>query len=313
MTKPQTSKILTGDVSVKIARIEGASCTLVISSPPYNIGKEYEPERRSLDEYHDWQRGVIKAVLPKLTEDGSICWQVGNYVSGGEFLPLDVLFIDIFRELGLRLRNRIIWRYNFGLHADKRFSGRYEMVLWATKSDDYKFNLHPVCVPQTYPGKRHSARKGEKAGIPSGNPLGKNPSDYWEFSAENDFLVNPVWEIPNVKASHPEKTEHPCQFPVELAERCILSMTLPGDLVLDPFVGTGSSLIAAQKHGRRGVGIERDASYVKIARARLDRLRKGELPLRPSGRPIRVPFPGEKVSTISTEWVVRRQQTAKAS
>lgn len=287
----------------ELAKIEAASCSLVVSSPPYNIRKPYErTDNRSYDEYISWQTEVAEAMARTLTSDASVCWQVGTYVADGEILPLDVPFIQIFRALGFKLRNRIIWRYNFGLNADRRFSGRYETVLWFTKGDTYTFNLDPVRIPQLYPGKRHSKTKGPKAGQPSGNPLGKNPADYWEFSAENDFRENPIWDVPNVKSRHPERTEHPCQFPVELAERCVLALSMPGQTVLDPFIGTGATAIAAVKHGRTAVGIDREETYLKIAEERLALLRRGELPLRELGRPVRRPSPSEKVATRPKEW-----------
>ena len=297
------ARFLAGDVLEQLQSLAPASCALVISSPPYNIGKPYErTDQRSYDEYLVWQRQVIETMLPALTENASVCWQVGTYIANGELFPLDVPFIEIFRSFGLRLRNRIIWRYNFGFNADKRFSGRYETVLWFSRTNTYTFNLDPVRIPQLYPGKRHSASKGKKAGQPSGNPLGKNPSDYWEFSAVDDFQNNPVWDIPNVKANHPERTEHPCQFPVELAERCVLALRRVGDTVLDPFIGTGATAIAAVKHGRHAVGIDRYAPYLAIAKERVARYAKGDLPLRPLGKPVRRPRPTERVAQIPLEW-----------
>lgn len=249
-----------------------------------------------------WQRQIIEAMLPALTENASVCWQVGTYIADGELFPLDVPFIGIFRSLGFRLRNRIIWRYNFGYNADKRFSGRYETVLWFSRTNTYTFNLDPVRIPQLYPGKRHSASKGEKSGKPSGNPLGKNPSDYWEFSAVEDFQNNPVWDVPNVKANHPEHTEHPCQFPVELAERCVLALSKMGETVLDPFMGTGATAIAAVKHGRHAVGIDRHPPYLAIAAERIAQYAKGQLPLRPLGKPVRRPRSTERVAQVPFEW-----------
>lgn len=304
------ARFLAGDVIERLQGLDPASCSLVISSPPYNIGKPYErTEERTYDEYLAWQRQVIETMLPALTENASVCWQVGTYITGGEVFPLDVPFIDMFRTLGLRLRNRIIWRYNFGYNADKRFSGRYETVLWFSRTNTYTFNLDPVRIPQLYPGKRHSASKGEKAGKPSGNPRGKNPSDYWEFSAVEDFQNNPVWDIPNVKANHPEHTEHPCQFPVELAERCVLALSKTGETVLDPFIGTGATAIAAVKHGRHAVGIDRHPPYLAIAAERVAQCAKGDLPLRPLGKPIRRPRSTERVAQVPLEW---RQDEAKS-
>ena len=176
----------------------------------------------------------------------------------------------MFKALGLRLRNRIVWTFNHGLHCTKRLSGRHETILWFTKGDDYLFDVDPIRVPSKYPNKRHY--KGPKKGHLSGNPLGKNPGD--------------VWEIPNVKSNHVEKTDHPCQFPVELIERLVLSMTKPGDTVLDPFAGVGSTLIAAEKHGRIGIGCEVIPAYHGTALARLESLRAGTLKTRPMGKPI---------------------------
>ncbi|WP_426029480.1 DNA-methyltransferase [Caulobacter sp. DWP3-1-3b2] len=302
--QPEAVRLLCGDALQSVQQLPAGKFNLIISSPPYNIGKSYErSDKLTLEEYTAWQETVAEALVNTLAEDGSICWQVGNYVKDGELVPLDIIFYNIFKSLGLRLRNRIIWRYNFGYNADRRFSGRYETVLWFTKTDSYKFNLDPVRIPQIYPGKRHSAAKGERAGKPSGNPRGKNPSDYWEFSADKDFKENPVWDIPNVKAGHPERTDHPCQFPVELVERCVLALTDPGDNVLDPFVGAGASVIAAEKHGRVGFGIDKEPEFIKIASERLALLKEGALPLRPLGRPVRRPQANERVATTPAEWL----------
>ncbi len=158
-------------------------------------------------------------------------------------------------------------------------------------------------MPQLYPGKRHSPKKGARAGTPSGNPLGKNPSDFWQFDAEVAFKVNPIWDFPNVKASHPEKTTHPCQFPSELAERCILALTNLGDMVIDPFVGSGTTAIAAALHGRDVTGIDKDARYIELAKHRLELLARGELPRRPLGKPVRMPQEGERVAAVPEEWL----------
>jgi adenine-specific DNA-methyltransferase len=299
-----SSRLIAGDVLDVLENIPARSCSLIVSSPPYNIRKPYErSENRTYTQYLEWQTKIVASMTRSLTEDASVCWQVGTYVTDGEVFPLDVPFIEIFRGLGFKLRNRIIWRYNFGHNADKRFSGRYETVLWFSKSNNYIFNLNPVRISQLYPGKRHSLTKGSKAGKPSGNPLGKNPSDYWEFSAENDFKNNPVWDVPNVKANHPEHTEHPCQFPVELAERCVLALSNVGDTILDPFIGTGATAIAATIHGRNTVGIDRYQPYLKIAEERLAKLKCGTLPIRPLGKPIRRPKPSERVARVPEEWL----------
>lgn len=252
-----------------VATLPNESMQLVVTSPPYNIGKSYEA-RISLERYLEEQAAVIAECVRVLHARGSICWQVGNHVRGGEVFPLDIVLYDVFRDHELKLRNRIVWRFGHGLHCTKRFSGRYETIMWFTKSDDYYFNVDPVRVPSKYPGKKYF--KGPNRGKRSGNPLGKNPSD--------------VWDIPNVKANHVEKTVHPCQFPVELVERLVLSMTEPGGSVLDPYLGVGSSVVAARKHGRAAFGCDIVPDYVEIARKRVRDLDAGVLRTRPMHKPI---------------------------
>ena len=129
---------------------------LVVTSPPYNIGKEYE-SAKTLDEYFENQKEVIKAIDKHVKDSGSICWQVGNYINkkDGSIFPLDIGFYNIFNDLGYILKNRIIWHFGHGLQATKRLSGRYETVLWFVKSEDYTFNLDPIRIPQKYPGKTY--------------------------------------------------------------------------------------------------------------------------------------------------------------
>ena len=258
-----------GDCLDLLATIPSGFVKLVVTSPPYNLGKPYE-SRLDLEQYLGQQRRVIEECVRVLGDRGSICWQVGNYVDNGEIVPLDVVLYPIFASLKLRLRNRIVWHFGHGLHASKRFSGRYEVILWFTKGDDYTFNLDAVRVPQKYPNKKHF--KGPKRGELSGNPLGKSPGD--------------IWEIPNVKANHVEKTSHPCQFPVELIERLVLALTDESDWVLDPFMGVGTTAIAALAHNRKAIGAEIMAEYVGIARDRIRRAERGELLIRPMQRPV---------------------------
>lgn len=242
---------------------------LIVTSPPYNIGKAYE-KRMHISEYIEFQKQIIHECVRVMKNDGSICWQVGNYVDNGEIIPLDVLLYPVFAELKLKMRNRIVWHFGHGLHASKRFSGRYEVILWFTKNDQYTFNLDSVRVPQKYPEKKHF--KGAKTGELSCNPLGKNPSD--------------VWEIPNVKSNHIEKTIHPAQFPVELIERLVLALTNENDWTLDPFMGVGSTQVASIVHNRRSAGAEIMKEYYDLAFERIRLAEKGELQIRPMERPV---------------------------
>lgn len=272
---------------------------LTVTSPPYNIGKEYE-KYLTLEEYLSKQEEVIKEIVRVTNEQGSICWQVGNFLKKGEkeIIPLDIYFYQIFKDYGLKLRNRIIWQFGHGLHASKRFSGRYETILWFSKTDNYIFNLDPVRVKSKYPGKRHY--KGKNKGKPSGNPLGKNPTDFWEFLEQE--WDQEVWKIPNVKSNHIEKTIHPCQYPVELVERCLLALTNSDDFILDPYCGVGSSLIAGIKHKRKVVGCDYNQEYIRVAEERINKFLTGNLKIRPLGKPVYVPTGKEKVSQVPEEW-----------
>ncbi|MDI6768680.1 MAG: site-specific DNA-methyltransferase [Anaerolineales bacterium] len=294
-----------GDVKDFLAEIPNDTVGLIITSPPYNLGKDYE-DRVAIGTYLKAQTDIIAELYRVLKTEGSICWQVGNFVENGEVYPLDILYYDIFKKLGLHLRNRIIWRFGHGLHASKRFSGRYETILWFTKSDKYTFNLDDIRVPSKYPGKRHF--KGAKKGQLSGNPLGKNPSDVWEVVTrdwEEEF-----WDIHNVKANHPEKTCHPCQFPIELVERCVLALTNEGDWVFDPFMGVGSALIAAVMHNRRAMGSDKEEGYIKIARERLLSYFNGTLRHRTLGTPVYQPTGKEKIARMPDEWNLGYQQNS---
>lgn len=252
-----------------MASLHSNSMKLIVTSPPYNIGKSYE-KRSSLEVYLENQAKVVAECVRLLHPQGSICWQVGNHVDKGEVVPLDTVLYPIFKQHGLKLRNRVIWHFEHGLHCSKRLSGRYETIVWFSKSDDYTFNLDPIRVPSKYPSKKHF--KGPKAGQLSGNPLGKNPGDVWVF--------------PNVKNNHVEKTIHPCQFPVELVERIVLSLTNEGDSVFDPYMGVGSSVVAAVKHGRHGFGCDVVKKYVDIAEQRVADLRADTLKTRPMNKPV---------------------------
>lgn len=281
-----------------LRKIEDEKFDLIITSPPYNVGKSYET-KTSIEKYLETQDEIISELIRTLSEKGSICWQVGNYVDKGEIFPLDIYYYQIFKKYGLKLRNRIIWHFGHGLHASNRFSGRYETILWFTKSDDYIFNLDNVRVPSKYPGKLHF--KGDKKGTPSGNPLGKNPSDIWEIIA-NDWETA-MWDIPNVKSNHPEKTTHPCQFPIELVERCVLALTDESSWVLDPFAGVGTTVIASIKNNRNAIGIEKEEDYCIIAKERINDLKEGNLKTRPINKAIHVPSVKDKVSQVPKEWL----------
>ena len=278
MTLPQKIHQLNTDKDVFIAckdnlsfvkSLQDESMKLIVTSPPYNIGKEYEV-KTPLENYISSQAGIISECVRLLHPNGSLCWQVGNHVQNGEVFPLDLILYHIFKDHGLKLRNRIIWHFGHGLHCTKRFSGRHETILWFTKTNEYTFNLDPVRVPSKYPGKKHF--KGPNKGKLSCNPLGKNPSD--------------VWEIPNVKSNHCEKTIHPCQFPIELVERLVLSMTDEGENVFDPYMGGRLHNYRGDQKQKGWLWLRYRKKYVDTAWDRIKQLRKGTLKIRPMDKPV---------------------------
>lgn len=246
------SGLFIGDCMDFLSSLSDGVAQSCITSPPYNIGKAYE-KSSPINDYLDWIDNISTELFRVTHAGGSVFWQVGNHVQKGEVFPLDILTYPAFKRAGFILRNRIVWTFGHGLHCKKRLSGRHETVLWFTKSDDYKFNLDDIRVPSKYPNKRHF--KGPRKGELSGNPLGKNPGD--------------VWDIPNVKHNHPEKTDHPCQFPEAIVERAILATTDIGDLVIDPFLGSGTTAKVAKKLCRRWAGSEQMIEYVKIIKERI--------------------------------------------
>lgn len=249
----------------------------MFSSPPYNLGKEYESEK-DFDAYLCEQTKIILELCRVLRPRGSICWQVGNYLSGkNNIIPLDAPFYRIFKAAGLMFRGRFVWHYGFGYHLDMRFSGRHDTVIWFTKTDEFIFNS-----PATLTDVPQDVRK----------------------TLEEEWTSG-IMEIPNVRGSHAEKTLHPCQFPVELVERFVLTLSEPGATVLDPFCGVGSSVIAAVKHNRNGIGIDHTEDYLDVAVERLNKLASGTLRMRPLGQKLLVP--SGKLARVPTHFKYDRK------
>jgi adenine-specific DNA-methyltransferase len=244
--------VLLGDCLDLLRGLPDGSVDLVVSSPPYNLGKEYE-ERRALEVYLDEQRVVLGECARVLADTGSLFWQVGAYSNKGALIPLDIRFFPILEDLGLVPRNRIMWVRQHGLHARKKFSARHEAILWFTKTDDYVFDLDAVRVPQKYQNKK--AWKGDNKGDLTCHPGGKNPGDIWIFR--------------NVKHNHEEQTIHPCQFPEDLIARIVRATTRPGDVVLDPYMGTGTVAVVARDEERHFLGAENDPGYHDVCMHRL--------------------------------------------
>jgi adenine-specific DNA-methyltransferase len=245
-------RIVLTDCIKLLAKMPDSSVDLIVSSPPYNVGQEYE-SKQTLAAYIDEQTAVLRECARVLKSTGSIFWQVGAFSEDGMLIPLDIRFFPILEGLQLIPRNRIMWVRQHGLHARRKFSCRHETILWFTKSSSYTFNLDAIRVPQKYQNKKHF--RGDRKGEFSCNPDGKNPGDIWIFR--------------NVKHNHEEQTIHPCQFPEDLIARIVLSATNTGDVVFDPYMGTGTVAVVARDHGRHFLGAELDPTYHATALRRL--------------------------------------------
>lgn len=285
-SKKNAFSLYSGDCAELLRDMPDNSVSLTLTSPPYCIGKAYEDKRKAEDFVKDHET-ILPEIVRVTKKGGSICWQVGYHVSSGVVTPLDFIVFQILSKFPeIRLRNRVVWTFGHGLHDPNRFCGRHETLLWFTKGAEYTFNLDAVRVPQKYPGKK--GYKGKNKGKFSGNPLGKNPSDVWDF--------------PNVKAQHPEKSAHPCQFPVALAQRVIKALTNQGDLVMDPYSGAGTTAAAAALSKRHFVGAELEPKYHAIAIERINAAWSGTLDYRPDDKPVYTPPPNTALTTVPNGW-----------
>ena len=283
--------LFNGDCIDFFKQLPDESVDLVVTSPPYCMGKAYEDPHNDIVTFRQQHRNIFYDLYRTVKTGGSICWQVGYHVSDKCVVPLDYIIYDLFTSMSqklehpLILRNRIVWTFGHGLNSTTRFSGRHEMVLWFTKGKQALFNLDDVRVPQKYPGKR--SYKGPNKGQLSCNPMGKNPSD--------------VWDIPNVKAQHIEKTDHPCQFPVAIPRRLIRALTTENNLVVDPFMGSGTTGVAALIEGRRFAGSEIKQSYYDISVKRIKDAANGNAKIR-EDKPIVEPNPNAAVAQLPDEF-----------
>lgn len=280
-SKTAAIQLLHTDAASFLTNLPKASVDLMITSPPYFVGKEYDRSSSVADFEREIAR-TLECLRHKIKPGGSLCWQVGYHVKDNLVVPLDVLIYNAMTAYPeFRLRNRIIWTFGHGTHSGRRFSGRHETILWFSSGNSYFFNLDNVRVPQKYPGKKHY--KGPNKGEWSGNPAGKNPED--------------VWDIPNVKAAHVEKTIHPCQYPVALVRRLVRALSPEGGLVIDPYMGVGTTAVACALEQRRFAGSDLERKYVATARERLKALHSGDLKLR-DDRPAKAPDPAESVARV---------------
>lgn len=235
-----------------VKRITRGSIDLTFTSPPYNIGKEYE-SILGVDEYINWSRKWIELVYEATADHGSFWLNVGymEFPQKGKCVPLAYLLWNLS---DFYLQQEIVWNYGAGVSCKKRLSPRNEKILWYTKnSSDYTFNLDPIRDKNVkYPNQK-------KNGKLRCNTLGKNPSDVWKIAKVTS----------GKKRSSAERAPHPAQTPTDLIDRVLLGGSNEGEVVLDPFMGSGSTAVSAIKNNRFFIGFEINEDYCQTAVSRI--------------------------------------------
>ncbi|WP_046745345.1 DNA-methyltransferase [Kordia zhangzhouensis] len=251
-----------GDCLDVMGKIPEESINTIVTSPPYNLDKKYGKynDNRPLEEWEELIDNVAKKANKILCKDGSFLLNVSPIPDKKtkEIIPLDAIAYFIFKKNGFYLRNSIIWHFNNMQNCTNRLSGRWESILWFVKDiKSYKFNLDEIRIP--YITKNDKRLVGGK---------GRNPTDTWNF----DIPSSDFWYFDRVNNMTKNKlglTKHPCIYPTPMIERIIKMTTDKNDIVLDPFLGSGTTLVAAQKLERVGLGIELDEEYSEIINKRV--------------------------------------------
>lgn len=223
-----------------------------ITSPPYNIGKEYE-DVLPLEHYLNWLSRVSSSIEKLTLPNGNFLLNIGYLsVNGkGRAVPIPYLIWD---KIPFYLNQEIIWHYEAGVAAKRYLSPRNEKILWYVKNKDkYTFNLDLIRDPNVkYPNQK-------KKGRLRCNSIGKNPSDIWEIAKVTS----------GTNRSSVERTSHPAQFPEDLIRRLMLGFTNENDIVLDPFIGSGTVGAVSVELKRKFIGFEIEPTYCEIAKRRI--------------------------------------------
>lgn len=237
MDKELMHEIIVGDSLDKLKNIESESIDLIITDPPYNLSKDYGTTRDKMihDDYLEWLNMWLMECKRVLKKEGTIYVFMGvRYIS--------YLYDILENGLGLNFNSWITWHYTQGIGKKKGFSPRHDDILMFTKSKKFTFNLDDIRIPQKYYRSVNNMR-------------GANPGDVWEFS--------------HVHYSQKNRQIHPTQKPEGLIERMILASSNKGETVLDPFLGSGTTLRVAHYTNRKCIGIEINKEYVDISKKRL--------------------------------------------
>jgi site-specific DNA-methyltransferase (adenine-specific) len=243
-----------------LAELPEACVDLAFADPPFNIGYEYDAydDRRAKADYLAWTEKWLSAVRRVLKPAGSFYVAIGDEYAAEIKVRLD--------DLGLTMRNWIVWHYTFGVNCTKKFNRSHAHIFYyVADAKRYTFNADEVRVPSA----RQTTYADRRA-----NPRGKLPDDTWVLRPQEDERFfrddTDTWYVSRVCGTFKERTNHPCQMPEALLERIIRVSSNPGDLVLDPFGGSGTTLAAAKRLGRRYLGLELSPDYAERIRLRLE-------------------------------------------
>ena len=240
--------IYNGDCLELLSKLPDSCIDLTFTSPPYNIGKEYE-KILPIDDYVNWCLKWISVIHKKTQKRGAFVLNVGYFSipNFGKNIPIPYLLWD---KTPFFLQQEIVWNYGAGVAAKKFLSPRNEKLLWYIKdSENYCFNLDDIRDPDVaYPNQK-------KNGKLRCNTIGKNPSDVWQIAKVTS----------GANRSSSERTSHPAQFPLDLCERVIKGFSDVDSIIIDPFLGSGSTIEAGLRWKRYSIGFEINKEYCEIA------------------------------------------------
>jgi site-specific DNA-methyltransferase (adenine-specific) len=260
-----TDEVRTGDCLKVLAELPPASVDLAFADPPFNIGYDYDVynDRQGRADYLEWTGRWLQAVRRVLKPAASFYVAIGDEYAAEMKVQLD--------ELGLTLRNWIVWHYTFGVSCSRKFNRSHAHIFYyVVDPRRFTFNANSVRVPSA----RQTTYADRRA-----NPAGKLPDDTWVLRPQEEPRCfaedSDTWYVARVCGTFRERTGHPCQMPEAVLERIIKVSSNPGELVLDPFAGSGTTLAVAKRLGRRYLGIELSADYAERVRQRLGKVEEG--------------------------------------
>ena len=276
----QTGKIHQGDCIELMRQIEAGSIDLAFADPPFNIGYSYDEyhDRQDDDEYVAWSRAWIAEVHRVLKPNGSFWLAIGD-----EFAA--ELKVAAQHQVGFATRSWVVWYYTFGVNCTKKFS-RSHVHLFHFVKDENNFTFNAEDPQVRVPSARALVYADKRA-----NPAGRLPDDTWIVrpAADDNWVLRPqdlpegfqpgddTWYYARVAGTFKERQGfHGCQMPEQLLGRIIRVSSNPGDIVLDPFAGSGTTLAVAKKLERQWIGCELSEEYVRAASERLKMVQIGD-------------------------------------